>query len=531
LGKDYLVGVKTSLEKVFKDVEQLKGRLGRKAILKAARNEYESFQIILVSKERDLNNVRIEPTQLTCYDQGEVIQKENISFYQVGYVETKKPAYDVEFVGSWPDPLLPLKKFDVETGTVQPVWVTIYIPQDTSPGCYQGSIRIISENALVEVVEVSLTVWDFTLPEESSLQAVFSLYENCIRDYYKFDVVPQEILHRYYSFLLAHRINPTCLYLHGQPQPKLEDMEFCVGQGMNAVNIAYLYDWEHSSGDKGYFSDEFKRNLKTSLSPTVVFLRDHQWLDMAFVYGIDEPGRKHYNAVKEMFGLVERIAPGVRRALSEAPAEELFGYVDVWVPRIDDYDEEKCRSRQEREEEIWWYVCAAPHHPYPNFFIDYPAIDHRILFWLAWKYDISGFLYYSLNRWVTNYPKGQKSWPEVPWNTYTWGTHNGDGQLIYPGPQGDPYSSVRFEVIRDGIEDFEYLNMLRVLIKKLDDSELENSTQFLYQAEALISSLEEKTISSLTRYTKNPDQLLMYRELVADEIVRINEILNRGSGS
>jgi hypothetical protein len=45
-------------------------------------------------------------------------------------------------------------------------------------------------------------------------------------------------------------------------------------------------------------------------------------------------------------------------------------------------------------------------------------------------------------------------WPEKPFAPRGWGATNGDGMLFYPGPDG-PFSSVRFENIRDGIEDWE----------------------------------------------------------------------------
>jgi hypothetical protein len=525
----YLAGVETSLEKVFKDPDKVKAELSEVAIVKAARNEYESFQIILLPHGGDLKNIRIEPTQLTCHERGEVIERENISFYQVGYVETKRPAYNIGFVGWWPDPLFPLRKFDVENGTVQPIWVTIYVPSNTSTGLYEGSIRIIPENARAETVEVSVTVWNFTLPEEPSLQAVFSLYEDNIQHYYKFDVVPPDLLRKYYSFLLAHRINPTNLYLRGRPQPKLEDFQYCVDRGMNAMNIAYLYDRQHIARDKGHFSEEMKRTLVEELPNIVSFLKERQWLHKSFIYGPDEPNPHHYSAVKEMFALVQRVAPGVRRVLTEPPAEELFGYVDVWVPLIRDYDEKKCRSRQELGEEIWLYVCNFPHHPYPNFFIDYPAIDHRILFWMAWKYDASGFLYYSLNRWVTNYHEGQKRWPDVHWNTFTCENYNGDGQLIYPGPDGEPYSSVRLEVIRDGIEDFEYLRNLQGWMEVLAGKEIEEAGQLLRPTEELISAIKEKLVANMTSYTKDPHEVFLYREMVAEAIEKLRSVLEGDS--
>ena len=37
-----------------------------------------------------------------------------------------------------------------------------------------------------------------------------------------------------------------------------------------------------------------------------------------------------------------------------------------------------------------------------NFFIDYPATDHRTLFWAAYKYGVTGFFYYEVAMWASN---------------------------------------------------------------------------------------------------------------------------------
>ena len=37
----------------------------------------------------------------------------------------------------------------------------------------------------------------------------------------------------------------------------------------------------------------------------------------------------------------------------------------------------------------------------------------------------------------------------------------GDGWLTYPGPNGEPLSSVRFDNLRDGFEDAELLQLLK----------------------------------------------------------------------
>ncbi len=93
--------------------------------------------------------------------------------------------------------------------------------------------------------------------------------------------------------------------------------------------------------------------------------------------------------------------------------------------------------------------------------IEWPAIDHRLLLWQNQKYGVTGFLYWGLDTWRDNLA-GEKRWPEVKWNPATWRNdagkaHNGDGQLLYPGPNRQPLSSIRLENFRDGCEDYEYL--------------------------------------------------------------------------
>ena len=93
--------------------------------------------------------------------------------------------------------------------------------------------------------------------------------------------------------------------------------------------------------------------------------------------------------------------------------------------------------------------------------IDDPAVSNRIMPWLAWKYRISGELYFNT---VEAYGR-----PDA-WNeTYLFGG-NGDGTLFYPGQpkriggtKDIPIDSVRLKLIRDGLEDYEYLLLLETV--------------------------------------------------------------------
>jgi hypothetical protein len=113
-------------------------------------------------------------------------------------------------------------------------------------------------------------------------------------------------------------------------------------------------------------------------------------------------------------------------------------------------------EQQAEGDKVWWYVCWEPNYPYCNFYVNEPGIDHRILFWQQYDYNVDGLLYWSSNHW---------GYVENPWtdmNTVKWLDTEvyGDGSLLYPGKPvnvNGPCASLRLEIIRDGIEDFDML--------------------------------------------------------------------------
>ena len=93
--------------------------------------------------------------------------------------------------------------------------------------------------------------------------------------------------------------------------------------------------------------------------------------------------------------------------------------------------------------------------------IDFGAAN-RVMQWLAWKYRMEGELYYSMNE-----AYGQDN---DPWVDIRLFGGNGDGTLFYPGRPARiggrsdiPIESIRLKLIREGMEDYEYLALLAQL--------------------------------------------------------------------
>ncbi len=93
---------------------------------------------------------------------------------------------------------------------------------------------------------------------------------------------------------------------------------------------------------------------------------------------------------------------------------------------------------------------------------------------------------------------------------------NGDGTLIYPGPEG-ALPSIRLKFLRDGLEDYEYLVLLK---KSIDEVEagtrrVPNQTQWLEQARKLLE-VDDNVCRSMNKYAKTGNILLDYRSKVAN---------------
>ncbi|MCE5200118.1 DUF6067 family protein, partial [bacterium] len=133
--------------------------------LSAARNEFEPFQLVL-RPLKQLKNVKVVPHVLSG-PAGANIGAWNINVRNVGYVKTAAST-------SNPDPLPDFKPFTAVAGANSAMWVTVYVPDKTTPGDYRGTVDIMADGLAKITVPVVVHVWNFTLPSVSSLRTAFA---------------------------------------------------------------------------------------------------------------------------------------------------------------------------------------------------------------------------------------------------------------------------------------------------------------------------------------------------------------------
>jgi hypothetical protein len=113
---------------------------------------------------------------------------------------------------------------------------------------------------------------------------------------------------------------------------------------------------------------------------------------------------------------------------------------------------------------------------------------------------------------------------EPNWRANTFGTYNGDGYLLYPGPNGALWSSMRLENLRDGIEDYEMLALLRDRASraKARGENVAGVEKLLAIDDALCRAVPAQGVA-WPAYTQESQALLAARRAIAQALLRLKD--------
>ena len=116
------------------------------------------------------------------------------------------------------------------------------------------------------------------------------------------------------------------------------------------------------------------------------------------------------------------------------------------------------------------------------------------------QYRADGLLYWHVNFWGNNPLIDERDTYLTSWNSYSILYMPGDGILLYPGRHG-VLPSIRLAQIRDGVEDYEWLQMASA--KK---------------GVAAADACSKKLIQNMKEYSRSPEKLRQVRSELADLI-------------
>ncbi len=388
-GQEPVVWVASPWQHVLRDAEP---GAARTATLSAARNEYEPLRVILHAGAEPLRNVRAEASALQ--GAGGQIDAQHVAVFREHYIHIAQPSPASHAPAGWyPDALIPLSdgggdgeraaRFPpvaplIEPGTNQGFWVDVYVPRDTAPGAYTGSITVLADDVVLGSAAMEVHVQPFTLPDTIAMRSNFGSLGGRLAQHLKMKPGSPEFAaeeDRYVDMLLAHRAIPSSLgniWPAWSPDGGIDDSRsgsrlqaMVTDRHVNALCVPFAYASETET-------------CRAYLRDMGAYLRDNGWLDLAYIYMEDEPNdAEQYETVRQQGALIRD--SGIKRLCTEQTITSdpawgtLYGAVDIWCPLWCLYDETTARERQALGEEIWSYtaLCQGPGTA-PFWQIDFP---------------------------------------------------------------------------------------------------------------------------------------------------------------
>ncbi|MDD4107617.1 MAG: DUF4091 domain-containing protein [Prolixibacteraceae bacterium] len=456
--------------------------------LKAAANEYEPFRIIIHNGgDSQMEDVNVQVTDLKS-EQSTVISSDNFELFRAYYLNVTKPSNRTENpVGWYPDALIPFKggqsgqiegpeffaaPFSVDTAQNAEVWCDLYVPAGTASGIYKGTVTVTSGNKRISRLPVTLTVWDFELPAKISMRSHFGSFNATSSKMMGAEKGSERFLKLeslYGKELLRHRAMPSA------PEnvwPEWNETDGIIDNGESQRMKELVENGKVTALDMPlrYYRED-KEKCKSYLTAMAEWLRNMGFLDLAYIYLEDEPNdADEYEIVRQQGALIKAADPDIKRMCTEQTITsnpewgDLYGAVDIWCPLWGLWNEPTARERLEQGEELWSYtaLCQGAEGT-PWWQIDTDPLNFRSPFWLSWRYDISGYLYWSSTYWGP-YETLKGVWEAPYFRKNFWG----EGMLLYPGqPAGIEgfVPSIRLKLYREAMEDYEYMVMAAAATK------------------------------------------------------------------
>jgi hypothetical protein len=291
---------------------------------------------------------------------------------------------------------------------------------------------------------ISLKVWNFSLPASPTLKSSFLFFQAG-------SVAAQREL-------LRNKLSP----LSTNP----------------ADQAALMKEHGLSTTQTGPFSGADVGRCNMSPAPSVsqfkALAAAQQPGLMLYDYSADEIGHctNLYPTIKQWAANMHQA--GIKNLISMSPTPALYSdgtssgrsAVDIWVllPLMYNNNKNQVGEVLKKGDSVWSYNTLVQDAYSPKWLIDFPPVNFRIQpGFISQSLNLSGLLYWRVDKWPSN------AWDNVNnAGTYSSANYPGEGMLVYPGqPVGlkGVVASMRLKWLRDGVEDYDYVQILKDLGK------------------------------------------------------------------
>ena len=425
-------------------------------------------------------------------ENGQRIGSKNINAGFVRYVMTdefsegcghRKPEnFDSSLVA---DAIDIISNIPVEANTVQPVWLSVNVPANTVAGTYKGTVTIHADQKYTLAVSLQVLEHRLTAPAEWKFDLDFWQHPAAIARIHGVKLWSDEhykLMKPYYTMLAnAGQKNITASIIHEPWHHQTYDdfpslikwikrkdgswyydyslfdkyVSFVMDCGITKkINCYSMVPWELSFQ---YFDEasgkdkvvkaktgtpEYNDHWSAMLKDFAKHLKAKGWFSITSI-AMDERPMKDMQAV---IALLKNLDPDWKITLAGEYHREIEKDIyDYCIASNQQFDADVLQQRKAENKPTTYYTCCV--EPYPNGFTFSPPAESTWIGWYAAAKGFTGYLRWAYNSWTKDPLRDSrfKTWPA------------GDTYQVYPGPR----SSVRFEKLIEGIQDFEKIRILR----------------------------------------------------------------------
>jgi hypothetical protein len=441
----------------------------------------------------------------------------------------------------FPDCLSEDRQCAVAKGALKAVYLTVRIPASAEPGEYRGTLTATCGDAMA-ALPVVLTVYPLTLPDTRHVMVAEWFSTSQFKRHHGVESPNSDryfqILRAYIQNMVEHRQNvfqaslalvETTLTKAGTLRldftafDRWAQMFWDTGR-MDRLETGFVArfvpgGWssteirlsEHSVKDestgktKRLTGEEF---LSKFLPQFVAHLREKKWLDKTVFHIADEPSNHNVTYWREAADAVHRYAPELRR-IDAIETPHCLDRLEVWVPKLDHLAtwQAAYEAAQRRGAELWFYTVGIfQGGSLMNKTVDVPLIETRLMHWLNYRYHLKGYLHWGLNAWTAD-----------PWNAP--GEHRGDGWHVYPKRDG-LLDSLRWEQMRDGLQDYECLWLLEDKIRQTRATLSPRVAELIDPSRRPVE-IATQVVRSYTDYSREPEVLYAARRQAIEETLAL----------
>jgi hypothetical protein len=463
--------------------EQVPSGLSETITLSAWKGEKLNAQVLVYS-EKPINKLRVQP--------GDPAIKAGF----VEYVMSDGLNKDGGGCGTLPigkadsvimaDPVFNLPYKKVNAGNTQAVWLSIQVPREAPTGTWQKNIQIVIDDKTYPLT-LRVGVSDRMLPPPAEWQFHLDLWQNP------------------FSIARVHKLKP---WSRAHLEAMKPYMRMLAAAGQKAVTVSMIHDpwrgqtydiyqsmirwvkkkdgsWQYDYtifdqwvtfmqemgigkvvncysmvpwNNKFYYYDEtfgkdtvliaatgtdaYNAHWRPMLADFAKHLKQKGWFGKTAIAMDERPLADMQKAIALVRSADKEFKISLAGSYHRELSKELFDYC---IGSGEFFEEDIRQQRKATGQITTYYTCCV--EGFPNTFTFSPPAEATWLGWYAAAQHLDGYL-----RWAYN------CWPATPMTDSRFGTWSaGDTYFVYPGAA----TSIRFERLIEGIQDYEKLRLLR----------------------------------------------------------------------